>query len=72
MLASAYDFERNISGQEYMLTPKKFYEPKLIDMEKVLCFPKISAEKVLTERLREWQNLKEKQKQNKKICPESS
>jgi hypothetical protein len=34
-----------------MLTSKKFYEPKAI-----------GAEKVLAERLREWQDLKEKQK----------
>jgi hypothetical protein len=74
VLASAHDFERNVSSQEYMLTPKKFYEPKLIDTEKVLYFPKISAEKALAERFREWQDFKaeQKQKQNKKICPESS
>jgi putative ATPase len=47
----SHDFERNISGQEYMLTPKKFYESKLI-----------GAEKVLAERLRDWQNLKAKPK----------
>ncbi|MDR0740265.1 MAG: replication-associated recombination protein A [Puniceicoccales bacterium] len=50
----SHNFERNISGQEYMLTPKKFYEPKAI-----------GAEKVLAERLREWQDLKENQIQKK-------
>ncbi|MDR2371756.1 MAG: replication-associated recombination protein A [Puniceicoccales bacterium] len=50
----SHDFERNISGQEYMLTPKKFYEPK-----------SIGAEKVLAERLREWQALKENRTQKK-------
>lgn len=47
----SHDFERNISGQEYMLTPKEFYVPK-----------EVGAEKILAERLRDWKNFKINQK----------
>jgi putative ATPase len=43
----SHDFDQNISGQTYMLTPKKFYEPKAI-----------GAEKVLAEHYRELQGLR--------------
>jgi replication-associated recombination protein RarA len=54
VLASAHDLERNISGQEYMLTPNKVYEPK-----------EIGAEKILAERLHEWQDHKENKNKEK-------
>ncbi|MDR2812780.1 MAG: replication-associated recombination protein A [Puniceicoccales bacterium] len=45
----SHDFDRNISGQEYMLTPKTFYIPK-----------EIGAEKILAERHKELKALRKK------------
>jgi putative ATPase len=47
----SHDFDQNISGQEYMLTPKTFYMPK-----------EIGAEKVLAEHFYALQTLKAKRK----------
>jgi putative ATPase len=47
----SHDFDQNISGQEYMLTPKTFYIPK-----------EIGTEKILAEHHRYLQNLKAKRR----------
>jgi putative ATPase len=47
----SHDFDWNISGQEYMLTSKKFYEPK-----------EIGAEKILAEHFRELKNFRASRK----------
>lgn len=49
----SHQFDQNISGQDYMLTPKSFYKPKFD-----------GAEKVLAERFAQLQALKKERKQH--------
>lgn len=51
----SHDFPEAISGQEYMLQPKSFYQPK-----------SIGAELVIAERLEKWHSLKYNKKTNEK------
>jgi putative ATPase len=53
----SHDFAENVSGQSYLATPLKLYEPK-----------EIGAEKVLSERLQHWKELRrQRQKEGAKI-----
>jgi putative ATPase len=47
----SHDYDQNVSGQDYMLTPKAFYKPKAV-----------GAERLLGERFRALQTLKKQRK----------